>query len=310
MKRRVALPLVTGLVLAVLTACGSSDEGPTGPTIAVEHKFGTTQVPEDAERVVTVGYNDQDFVLALGVVPVATRDWFEEYSDYPWVTEVTGGEEIPVLAGDDVNFEDVAAQEPDVIFAIYDSIDQKTYDRLSDIAPTVVQSAEFEDEETPWDEQLRLTAQALGKGAEAEALIAEVDAKVAEVAQAHPEFAGQVLTMDYGPEDGGHYAIGAGDPRRTVFDLLGFAAQDAVGDVSEERLDVLDQDVLFVLGATQEEMLESPVFSRLAVVQEGRTMYATWESTLTGALSYSGPNALLWAIDELVPELAAATAPA
>ena len=297
-------------MLTGLAACGAADDGPTGPTIAVEHKFGTTEVPEDAERVVTVGWNDQDFVLALGVVPVATRDWYEEYDEYPWVTEVTGGEEVPVLEGDEINFEGVAAAEPDVIFAIYESIDQKTYDRLSDIAPTVVQSADHEDEETPWDDQLRLTAQALGKDAEAEALIAEVDAKVAEVTQAHPEFAGKVLAMDYGPEDGGHYVIGAGDPRRTVFDLLGFGTQDAVGDISEERLDVLDQDVLFVLGATADDLADSAVFSQLGVVQGDRTVYATWESTVTGALSYSGPKALMWAIDELVPQLARATAPA
>lgn len=303
-------PLLAALLLVTgLAACGSSDDAADGPTIAVEHKFGTTQVPEDAERVVTTGWNDQDFVLALGVVPVATREWFEEYDEYPWVTEVTGGDEIPVLDGDDINFEAIAAAKPDVIFAIYESIDKRTYERLSEIAPTVIQSAEYEDESTPWDVQLRTTATALGKEAEAEALIGEVQAKIDATVQAHPEFAGKVVVEDYGPEDGGHYLIGAGDPRRAIFDALGFAAQETVGDVSEERLDLLDQDVLFVLGATEEQMLESPVFARLGVVQDGRTVYSTWESTLTGALSYSGPRALLYALDELVPQLAAATAP-
>ncbi|MDT0349568.1 hypothetical protein [Pseudonocardia charpentierae] len=51
-------------------------------------------------------------------------------------------------------------------------------------------------------------------------------------------------------------------------------------------------------------MAASPVFSRLAVVRDGRTLYTTFDSPLSGALSYSGPDALLYALDVLVPQLA------
>jgi hypothetical protein len=43
----------------------------------------------------------------------------------------------------------------------------------------------------------------------------------------------------------------------------------------------------------------------LDVVSEGRTVYVR-EATLAGAMSYSGPKALLYALDTVVPELAAA----
>ena len=72
-------------------------------------------------------------------------------------------------------------------------------------------------------------------------------------------------------------------------------------------MDLLDRDVLFVNGATKETMLASPTFARLKVVQEDRTLYTTFETPLSGALAYSGPNALLYALDVLVPQLAAAT---
>lgn len=64
----------------MLGACGT-DRGPTAsppatppPTtegataafpVTIEHKYGSTQVTEDPERVVTVGLTDHDAVLAL-----------------------------------------------------------------------------------------------------------------------------------------------------------------------------------------------------------------------------------------------------
>ena len=64
--------------------------------------------------------------------------------------------------------------------------------------------------------------------------------------------------------------------------------------------------MLFVNGASKETMLASPAFARLDVVTSDRTLYTTFETPLSGALAYSGPNALLYALDLLVPQLAAA----
>ena len=42
----------------------------------------------------------------------------------------------------------------------------------------------------------------------------------------------------------------------------------------------------------------------LDVVTQDRTLYTTFDSPLAGALSYSGPYAMLYALDVLVPQLA------
>lgn len=287
------------------TGDGDSSTAADGGAVTIEHKFGTTEVPADPQRVVTVGWNDQDFVLALGVVPVATRAWFDNYNSLPWVVEATDGAGVETIdEADGINFEAVAAAEPDVIFAIYESIDEPTYARLSEIAPTVIQSDEYPDEETPWDAQLLLTGTALGRQNEAQEQVDQVSARIDAAVAENPEFADKVLVEDYGPQDGGHYLIGAGDPRRILVDALGFGAQDEVGDLSEEQLSVLDRDVLFVFGATRDEMLESPRFAQLDVVTQDRTLYTTFDSPLAGALSYSGPQAMLYALDVLVPQLA------
>jgi iron complex transport system substrate-binding protein len=318
MKRRFAV-LAAGLLLLTVAACGSTDDDNATPAassasggaaaafpVTIEHKFGSTTIAKKPERIVTVGWNDQDFVLALGEVPVSTREWFDEYPTYPWVSAELGGKKLPTFSAD-VNYEAIIKQKPDLILAVYETINKQTYDKLSQIAPTVIQSSKYKDEETPWDVQTLTTGQAMGKTAEAQALVDQVKTKLAEAKKENPQFAGKTLVEDYGPDKGDHWLLGAGDPRRAVFDALGFKAQATEGDVSEERLDLLDQDVLFINGATKADMLKSPVFSRLKVVKEDRTLYTAFSTSLSGALSYSGPDAILYALKILVPQLKVAT---
>jgi len=302
---------IAAVVLAagLLASCGSAQEktqeAGQPETITIAHKFGETKVPADPKRVVTVGWTDQDFVLPFGVVPVSTRAFEDNYNDYPWVKTATDGKGVTTWGGADaIEFEAIAAQKPDLIFAIYESIDKETYDRLSQIAPTVIQSADYADEETPWNVQLLTTGKALGKEDQAKELVAKVQGRIDEAREANPEFDGKTLVMDVGPENGGHYLLAENDPRRGLFTALGFKTQDVDGDVSEEKLAELDKDVLFITGATKEQMLESPAFARLGVVAKNRTLYTNFESNLNGALTYSGPDALLYALDVLTPQLA------
>jgi len=315
MNRRLAV-LAAGLLLATVAGCGSSSTGETTPTatgsasaafpVTIEHKFGSTTIEKKPQRIVTVGWNDQDFVLSLGEVPVSTREWFAGYPAYPWVASKLGGKKLPTFSAE-INYEAILKQQPDLILAIYETINKETYEKLSQIAPTVIQSSAYKDEQTPWDVQTLTTGKALGKTIEAQALVAFLTAKIDQVKKANPRFAGKVLVEDYGPEKGQHWLIPAKDPRRALFDALGFTAQAESEDVSEERLDLLDRDVLFVNGATRADMLKSPVFGRLKVVREDRTIYTSFETPLAGALSYSGPDALLYALDVLAPQLKAAT---
>ena len=311
LRRGSAFLAVSALVIGLLVGCSSSapetktDSSPTAAEpVTISHEFGETKVPADPERVVTAGWIDQDFVLALGVVPVGSRGgYFDNYNDFPWVKQETDGKGVPAIEGDTINFEGIAAAKPDVIFAINETIDRKTYDRLSQIAPTVVQSADYPDEETPWNVQLLTTGKALGKADEAQKLVDQVNGKITEAKTAHPEFAGKTLVSDFTSEADAHYLIGKGDPRNAIFEGLGFTAQDTVGDVSEEKLNLLDGNVLFVNGLTKEQMADIPAFQRLSVVRDGRTLYAGSDSTLSGALAFSGPNAMLYALDLLVPQL-------
>ena len=88
--RRRTIPLLiaaSALVAVGLTACGSDSDEPEaerrrGSTTAaattgaeqpsrssIENKYGTTEITEAPERVVTVGLTEQDALLALGHRP-------------------------------------------------------------------------------------------------------------------------------------------------------------------------------------------------------------------------------------------------
>ena len=68
--------------MMLTAACGnysSSDSASGGDSsfkpVTIKHKFGTTKIDSAPKRVVTVGFNDHEFLLPLGVKPVGIRDW-------------------------------------------------------------------------------------------------------------------------------------------------------------------------------------------------------------------------------------------
>lgn len=78
--------------LLVLAPFGCSSNGESGQggeatssgARAIEHKYGTTEISGTLERIVTVGITDQDYVLAFGVAPVGTREWFGGFPGALW----------------------------------------------------------------------------------------------------------------------------------------------------------------------------------------------------------------------------------
>src|SRR4051794_23558711 len=87
--------VVLAVLLLALTGCGSAadDDAPQAAgsqggafPVTIKNKYGDTVVERAPKRVVTVGLVEQDALLALGVVPVATTEWFGEKPGalFPW----------------------------------------------------------------------------------------------------------------------------------------------------------------------------------------------------------------------------------
>ncbi|MGX6509483.1 ABC transporter substrate-binding protein [Rhodococcus sp. SJ-2] len=315
---RVALVLTTAAAL-VLTACGTSDES-TGPEsgngaegafpVEVTDKYGTVTIEEQPERIVTVGFNDQDFVLALGQVPVGTREYMGfDYQNRPWAQEQLDGQEIPEVGGLEVNAEQVAALDPDLILGTYSVLEPDQYDTLSQIAPMVGDLEASDGTSTPsWQEQLAAIGDAMGARGEAEQLRADVEQDFRDAVEANPRFEGRTAAVALHMDDGSFYILEAGDPRNRFFSDLGFATPAVTGEVGPERYDLLDQENLIVVGATAETLADDELFQSLDVVSSDRTVYlGEFGTTAPAALGFASPLSLPYLIDAVLPSLVAAT---
>jgi iron complex transport system substrate-binding protein len=311
------------LLLALsLAACGESDSEPAatgGATsafpVTVEHKFGATEIPSAPKRVVTVGYTDQDAVLALGVVPVGVGDFLGgyEWRKRPWAQKALGGATPEVVGGQQINFEAVAAQRPDLIIAINAGLKQADYDRLSQIAPTVAQSGEYIDFGMPWEEQTLLVGRALGREQRAREVVADVKAKFERVREEHPEFAGKTAILAYGGPDG-YGAYATGDTRSRFLTDLGFELPQRIDDLagdgfftefSQEQFRLLDQELVVMYGPA-EDVLANPVVKRLDAVPEERMVFLDLTDQFAGALGFASALSLSYLLDTEVDTLAAA----
>ncbi len=157
----------------------------------------------------------------------------------------------PDRGSDELNLEEIAALRPDLIVGVYSFIDQATYDQLSAIAPTLAQTDEYADGATPWQEQTLLTGRALGVEDEAQQLVDDVEGRFSDAVAANPDFAGASVAVDLtGLGGSGHYLLGQDDLRTQFFSDLGFAVPETSTELSAERLDLLDADVLVERTAT------------------------------------------------------------
>ena len=323
-----AVALVATLLLAACgggstTAGGSSTAAASGGAfpVAVDHKYGTTEVKAEPKRVVTLGLSDQDVVLALGTKPVGAIDWFKEtpYGKWPW-TQSLWGSTPPEVVGerDEYNMEKIAGLKPDLILAQYSGMKQEQYDTLSKIAPVVAQPKGFEDYQAPWQDSARLAGKALGKADEVEKLIKGIDDKFAAAKTAHPEFAGKSAVVADAYQPGTYSVFSPNDPKMLFLTQLGFTVpaklKEAVGtenvvDLSYERFDVIDVDRLVWLiadPASTDQIKNEALYKNLKVVQEKRDLFVPYDEPPVGAaMSFNTVLSIPYALEQVLPLLSA-----
>lgn len=293
--------------------------------VTIEHKFGSTEITEKPERVLSLGFNEHDAILAYGVKPIALRYWFDDESDviFPWAedefTSAQGPEDDPEILNmpsTELNFEKIAALQPDLISGLYSGMDEDDYAKLSQIAPTIAQSGEYVDYGMPWQEVTQTVGRALGQGERGDELVAEVEAQFVAAREEHPDLIGKTVALASAATDGQYYFFASQDGRTRIFTQLGLevpdeldeiAGEEFFGTISGEQLNLLDRDVLIWLlgeGESQVGIEESPLFNQLNVVQENRAVFVG--DVLNDALNFGTVLSLPFLLDGVVPMLAAA----
>jgi iron complex transport system substrate-binding protein len=317
--------LVTMVVaVAVLAACGDSDDGGgsagagagrargDGGTVTVEHRYGTTEVPTRPHRVVSLDTQWTDVLLALDAPPVGTLvDPNLASGDFPWRGDSLA-DATRIEAPDALPYEQIAELRPDLIVVTYLAEERDDYETLSDIAPTIpILSANQVDS---WQDIARVAGTFLDDPGAAEALIDDVDSRVAAVADELPGLRGKTFALvNYIPGDSFNVVADPEDGANVVFGQLGLeiaprlleAADDVSGRVrlSLEQASLLDADllVLFTNGA---EPTGIPGYQDLPAVTTGAVSVLDYADVV--ALNTPTPLSVPYALDLIRPALDAA----
>lgn len=335
-RTNIAMPLlVLGLIAALmLAACGDADDTAEAPArtagsakafpVTIRHALGSTTIEREPKRVVAIGWSDQDPVLALGVKPVGTTEWFNEQPGaiFPWAREAAGGAkpEIVATAGE-INFERVASLRPDLILALYEGLDRAKYDLLSKIAPTVAHSPEFDPFGATWQNMTLTAGRALGCEQRAKELIEDVEARFAKVRGEHPEWAKQTLLMMADLNPGKYSVFSPQDPKARFFAELGFKTEppwisgrvkNNVAELSAEEVGLLDVDRHAWTSdpETLKRIKDDQLYNRLDAVREGRVYYLDYtQLPFPGAaVTFNSVLSIPYALDHVVPRLEASDA--
>ncbi|WP_206615031.1 iron-siderophore ABC transporter substrate-binding protein [Mesobaculum littorinae] len=303
---------------------GAPSAGAQEFPVTVQHAFGTTTVSAQPDRVATVAWANHEVPLALGIVPVgfARANFGDDDGDglLPWVAERLDelGAEAPPLfdEGDGIDFEAVAAIRPDIILAAYSGLDRAEYDTLSKIAPVIP----YRDGpwSTGWREMIRLNATGLGRAEEGEALIADIEAQIAETVAQVPELQGK-RAMFLTHLDVRDLSVvrfySANDTRVRFLADLGLRSPRAVeeatapgsysGEISAERLDVFeDVDIVVTYGgqALFDRLRQNLLMSRMGTVEDGAVVLLGNDPV--GTAANPTPLSIPWVLEDYVADLA------
>ncbi|WP_299693551.1 ABC transporter substrate-binding protein [uncultured Vibrio sp.] len=182
-------------------------------TVTIEHSKGTAQFTEVPQRVVVLGHGSLDVLDKIGVQPVGvSHSLLPDYlASYKNTTENTGSLSEP-------DFEAIYMLKPDIIIAENRML--KVYDKLAQIAPTIMFSIDgdkyWQDTQQNW----RTLGNIFGKQAEVEAIIGETQASITAV---YNEVASDDTTAMMLMNNGSNIAMfNKGSRYSIIFDDFGF----------------------------------------------------------------------------------------
>jgi iron complex transport system substrate-binding protein len=244
----------------------------------ITHAMGVTDVPDNPQRIVMLTNEGTEALLYLGVTPVgAVQSWDGD----PWYDHIAAplADTVPLGTELAINLEVLATLEPDLILGTKVR-QEKIYDQLSAIAPTVV----TETIGGEWQENLKFYADVVGKVEEGQAALAGFAARTAAIREALGDAVNEEIslvrfspnrTRIYYKDTFGGLALGQiGFARPAAQDKDEFAEE-----VTKERIPEMDGDRIFYFSSDLNEeeatanladWLNDPLWLNLEAVKAGK----------------------------------------
>lgn len=284
MKKRILKTLVATCMTAMMfVGCASNnttnEDKTTENTVTVTDVRGEVEIPANPKRIVDLsGNSDILSILGYKVVGTANSDAYD-YTKFPSYLEETlsGAKILGYSMQDTMDVEAVMNLNPDLI--VISTVQEKMYDALSEIAPTVM----IQLEALNWKEDVRALGKVFGKEDVANEWIANYEAKAKE--------AGDKIKAKYGDDttylsflaSGGQFFVfdgaGFGD---VLYKDMGLAKPEGMPEqtdislpvVTYEGLAAIKADYIFAI-ATDEDLAQleaNSIWNNLPAVKNGNVV--------------------------------------
>lgn len=274
--------LITSFAMLVLVGCTSSSNENADvdvKTITITDVRGEVEIPENPQRIVDLsGNSDILSILGYKVVGTANSDAYD-YTKFPSYLEDTlkGATILGYSMQDTMDIEAVMNLNPDLI--IISTVQEKMYDQLSSLAPTVMIQLEALD----WKEDIKTLGEVFNKGEIAEAWLESYDQKSKELGETIKETYGEDVSYLSFLASGGQFFVfdGAGFGS-VLYNDMGLNKPEGMPEQSDISLPVvtyeglasIQADFIFVI-ATDEDLRvlnENAIWNNLTAVKEGRVV--------------------------------------
>ncbi|MFC4810885.1 ABC transporter substrate-binding protein [Paenibacillus sp. GCM10023250] len=261
-------------------AAGSNAAADPAAERTVKDVMGEAVIKGTPARVVVLTNEGTEALLALGVKPVgAVKSW----TGNPWYAHIAKDMEGVTVVGEESqpNLELIASLKPDLIIG-NKMRQEKVYEQLKAIAPTVFS----ETLRGAWQSNFKLYAEALGKKAEGDKIIADYDARTADFkAKAGDKLKDKVSVVRF---MAGKIRIYLSDTFTGVaFEKLGITRPDNQNayketfaeEITKERMPEADADKIFYFtydtgdgkgNQMEQDMLKDPLWQSLKAVKNGQ----------------------------------------
>jgi len=328
--KRINRCLLILLTVAIVSACTSSTpdqsqsrNSQTASTDCrlVKHEMGETEICGQPQRVVSLSPYLLDYLLALGVQPIAHSDdrWdpsIGEVYDNPAEQILYLGQWVetkPISLGDPdaPSLEALVNVQPDLILG--EEYQNGNYALMTQIAPTLLFNQSGADEKNAWQHNINEIAIALDREAEAEVLLTRhsqrvvmVQEQLASVVAAHP----RVLVLAADLQNNRFYQAGGYSTAARLLQTIGFEIVSSENSsilpgstqlnpqISIEILPQIEADLICVLAWSKEhnepqkiskqQWVSNPILNQVSAFKEGKIFFVDeylWGGNTRGPLT-------------------------
>ena len=314
MKNKVLKAIVATCMTAMMfVGCASNgtanEDKTTENTVTVTDVRGDVEIPADPQRIVDLsGNSDILSILGYDVVGTANSDAYD-YTKFPSYLEETlkGAEILGYSMQDTMDVEAVMNLNPDLI--VISTVQEKMYDALSEIAPTVM----IQLEALNWKDDVKSFAKVFNKEEVAEKWLKAYEEKAKE--------AGDKIKAEYG-ENTTYLSFLASGGQFFIFDGAGFGSvlyEDmglskpkgmpeqsniSLPVVTYEGLAAIDTDYIFLITTDEDytQLESNAIWNSLPAVKEGKVVKLGASPYFNQGYSSIGRDLLLDEIGEMLNE--------